>query len=930
MGVALVYYAVTRATLWLSVGVHGNVMPFWPAGGLGLGFFLLEGPLVLPAVWISDFAVTWPADGLLAGAAIACAAVLELLLARALLKRVHFDPTLGRVGDGVRLAGASLAAGLTSATVAVSALWWVGVVGSDQFAWGWVLWLLRDNLGIIVCTPLVLVWSWRPPRPAVPTSHRVAEASILAVLAGLTGLGGLGLLGGLGVTEAPYLYLVFPFVIWAGLRFQVRGVSALVMFLSVVTVAATARDVGPLAGGSLHTELIALHTFVGVVALTGLLLALATEEHQRDTTARTRLEAQRNALASQLGRLYQLVPGLIYEFVIRPDGTSYLPFASDAIRHIFGLTPDEVRDDASSIFRLIHPDDLAGFNASLQQSAKTLEPWHHEFRIGRADGDARWLGGTAMPESASNGNIVWYGFIGDVTARRQAQEGQRQLERALVESAKMESLGRLAGGVAHDFNNLLTVINGHSELMLDLLPAGVPLAHHAAAIGQAGDRAAALTRRLLALSRTQVVGDPHPLDLDALLADNRDLLQRLVGERIALDIVRGHSGCLVADAGQIYQVILNLVVNARDAMPDGGRITIATGDADMDHRAAAQYPGLEPGSYIRLTVADTGPGISPDIQHQIFDPFFTTKPVGEGTGLGLSIVYGIVRQYAGTITLSHPPGHGAMFTLHFPRVAGIAPAQPVVASTRAKSPRGTETILVVDDQPLVRGFVVETLMGAGYRVLDAAESDAAIVLATRNPAPIQLLVTDVVMPGLTGPQLADRLRQSRPEVKVLYMSGHAPAAVEELLLASDVAYLAKPFTPAALTAKVRDILDQSRAPAILIVDDDEGVRSLFEAVLVGAGYDVSAAVDGEAALALARRRPFDVVVTDLVMPEREGIDLIRTLRRECPHVHLVAMSGAFDGRFLPMAKSLGADATLAKPVSPDQLLATIKIVTTPE
>ncbi|MDO8836539.1 MAG: ATP-binding protein, partial [Vicinamibacterales bacterium] len=370
---------------------------------------------------------------------------------------------------------------------------------------------------------------------------------------------------------------------------------------------------------------------------------------------------------------------------------------------------------------------------------------------------------------------------------------------------KLESIGRLAGGVAHDFNNTLTAINGYTELILSSLDPADPNYAMLQHVRKAGHHAESLTRQLLAFSRRQHL-QPTVINLNLVVAELRNLVQRVIGEDIALEIDLSPDLANVrADQDQLQQVIMNLAANARDAMPAGGRLTMATACVVITEDALPE-PGVVPGAYCRLTVTDTGEGMTAEHRTRVFEPFFTTKERGKGTGLGLSTVYGIVKQSGGHIRVRSAPGEGAAFEIDLPAVreateAGERPRLEAV-------PHGTETVLVVEDQDDVRRLVRDALARSGYTVLDAGNGDAALTLCQDHAGTIDLLLTDVVMPGMTGPVVADRCRAIRPQIKVLFMSGYADNILRGMTTAgSPTAYLQKPFTPVQLGTKIREVLE---------------------------------------------------------------------------------------------------------------------------
>ena len=402
--------------------------------------------------------------------------------------------------------------------------------------------------------------------------------------------------------------------------------------------------------------------------------------------------------------------------------------------------------------------------------------------------------------------------IGQFGERARTEGVLRETEAQLRQAQKMEAVGRLAGGVAHDFNNLLTVIRGYSELLLGRLGPTDAMRKDMEEIKKAADRASGLTRQLLAFSRRQFIA-AKVVDLNALVANMDGMLRRLIGEDIVelcaeLD---SSAGAIKADPGQVEQVIMNLVVNARDAMPKGGRLTIETKNVTIGKGARLDAVGVEPGSYVLLAVRDNGHGMDAETRSHLFEPFFTTKEQGKGTGLGLSTVYGIVKQSGGSITVESAPGRGTTFRIYFPRVEEEVPGTTggVEAIDQA---RGRETILLVEDEPSVRSLVHETLRLHGYTVLEARHGIEALLTSTKYVGPIHLLLTDVVMPQMSGPEVAEKLLTVRPGIKVLYMSGYPDHPVfDQGGVSRETGFLPKPFSPHLLTQKVREVLDGVKA-----------------------------------------------------------------------------------------------------------------------
>ena len=383
----------------------------------------------------------------------------------------------------------------------------------------------------------------------------------------------------------------------------------------------------------------------------------------------------------------------------------------------------------------------------------------------------------------------------------------KRLEKQFLQAQKMEAIGQLTGGIAHDFNNMLTIIMGYSELMLKSLPPDAPLRDHVEQVKEAGERASLLTKQLLAFSRKQVL-QPKVVDLNAVLTNMDRMLQRLLGEDIALVAVPAPGLWRVyADPGQIEQIIMNLAINARDAMPQGGKLTIETANVHLDEAYARQHGPVQPGPYVMLAVSDTGCGMDAATQARIFEPFFTTKELGKGTGLGLSTVYGIVKQSGGYVWVYSEPGRGTTLKIYLPQSEAVAgTVEPRRESDRPA--QGTETILLVEDEAGIRKLSRQALEGSGYKVLEAHNGKHAIQVCEQHKGPIHLLVTDVVMPEMSGTEAASRLSSSRPDMKVLFLSGYTDEAVQRHgLLAPGAAFLPKPFTPDTLARKVREVLD---------------------------------------------------------------------------------------------------------------------------
>ena len=484
--------------------------------------------------------------------------------------------------------------------------------------------------------------------------------------------------------------------------------------------------------------------------------------------------------------------------VLDPEGA--LRYASPSVLPLLGYAPEDLV--GLSIFALVHPDDVDVTLRVFSEGVATGKGGRLlELRLRHKDGTFRHLeaiGRYLLDDPLVQGVVI---NARDVTERR-------ALEQRFLQAQKMEAVGRLAGGVAHDFNNLLTAILGYADLLLYGLPTLSPLRPDLEEIRRAADRAGALTRQLLAFSRKQVL-EMRVLDLNELVADVDKMLRRLLGEDIDVLTRLGSAlGAVRADAGQLEQVIVNLAVNARDAMPEGGKLTIETRNAELDDSYVREHVPVQPGRYVMLAVSDSGIGMSAETLSHVFEPFFTTKEPGKGTGLGLATVYGIVKQSGGHVWCYSERGAGTTFKVYLPRVD--APLDQISARAVSARTQGSETILFVEDDAVLRELIRRQLERHGYTVLEAGTADAAAALAREHVGPIHLLLADVVLPGASGPQLADELLARRTDLKVLFMSGYTEdAIVHRGVLAPNTAFINKPFSGENLAAKVRDVLDGS-------------------------------------------------------------------------------------------------------------------------
>ena len=524
----------------------------------------------------------------------------------------------------------------------------------------------------------------------------------------------------------------------------------------------------------------------------------AQNSHQRISTAQAALQES----AAQFRTLAESMPQIVW--VTGPGGDNI--FFNQRWMDYTGMTLEESLGDGWS--KPFHPDDQQRAWDAWQKATKENGVYSLESRLRRADGVYRWWLVRGVPLIDAGGKILkWYGTCTDIHDMKLASEERLSLKDQLAQSQKMESVGRLAGGVAHDFNNLLTAINGYAGFVLQALPEEDPTRKDVEEILAAGERAGRLTKQLLAFSRKQIL-NPQILDINETVDGTAAMLKRLIGEDIKLETRLDPSPCRVkVDAGQLEQVLLNLAVNARDAMPTGGTLTFQTQAFEATDDFRERHPDLPRGRIVCLCARDTGCGMAEDVKAHLFEPFFSTKETGKGTGLGLSMVYGIIKQSGGDIDVESSPGRGAAFRIYFPQ------SEPEEKKKEAEPEkevvlRGNETILLVEDEPMVRRLAQRALAASGYTVLAAENGEEALEVLQRHGQPVDLLITDVVMPGMSGRQLALKIAGMNLSRRTLFVSGYTDdAIVQHGILEPGLAFLNKPFAPSALLRKLREVLD---------------------------------------------------------------------------------------------------------------------------
>ncbi|MDB6039569.1 MAG: sensor histidine kinase response regulator, and, putative heme-binding [Verrucomicrobiales bacterium] len=927
-GLSTISRIVILMAVYFLAGIVGNVSSLgngsidlvWPPFGIGLAAILLFGYRFWPGIFFGAvlFGLTsgQPLGYFMFGSAIGqtMGAIFGSYLSERFLQ---FRPDLSRVRDVAGLAGLACLLGTTvTAVFSAIALCLAGGRNLDNIGGTLVEWWIPNLMAGLIVTPLILAWGNRSRR------RFKSIASIEAVLcaAGLIGGTMLSTNSGFayGIQTYPLAYLPYPFLVWAALRFGQRGAATGTFIVSILAIHSFLHNCGPFVMRTERDGLILMGCYLGILAITTMLLAAAATEREDALSAVSESEKRYRAVVEDQSEM-------IWRF--RQDGTvtfaneaycrfhgktrvelvgsKYLPLLSDDDREIplsyFASMPPE-DPSVSYEYRLSHSNgtvtwqecstrrlfDREGktlefqsvsqditrrkvteegarnaeerlrailntmvdgvlvaaangmivlFNPAAEQvflrdaadltgqciknlfSSNEEKLFDDAFAVQSTEGPTKIEEGQASRKDGSfipvdlgiskvwvGGTPLWIVVVRDITERKRLEEQIRQAH-------KMEAVGRLAGGIAHDFNNLIQAILGYTNLLLTRPDFEAESRDTVEQIEKAADSAASLTGQLLAFSRKQVL-QPKTFSLNNSVTEITRLVQRLIGANIELKTeLSSNSTFVSADPGQVEQVILNLCVNARDAMPQGGGLSLKTSCAEIWLRLEGFSSDFRPGSYVVLSVADTGCGISAEIRSKLFEPFFTTKELGRGTGLGLSIVYGIIKQSGGEILIESELGKGTAFHIYLPQVEPPAIEAPAISAI-PKSSHGGETVLLVEDGEIVRTLLTEVLASNGYNVLEACDGEEALRMAQEHNDTIDLLITDLVMPKISGRSLADRLHALRPEMLVLFISGYTDdEVVRHGKMDASAAFLQKPFRPDALITRVRSLLDGSIAVA---------------------------------------------------------------------------------------------------------------------
>jgi len=782
VGLLAATYVLAGRLGFTASAVHPIVSSAWPPSGVALAALLLMGTRYWPGIALGAFIVNLTA-GIppLAATGIAVGNTLEALVAAWLLTSfAGFRLPLERLRDVFALVVlGAIASTPVSATVGVTMLTLSGGAAGIPLGTIWLAWFLGDAIGILLVTPLILTWA-AGARLRLSARDTIEASLLVAVLVAFT--------VALFQTPFSYVYAIFPVTIWAALRFGPRGAATASFIVSALAIGYTVRGVGPFATSTAVNNLFELETFIGLLALTTLLLAAAIAERRTAESALKRSRQQHQDIVH-----YASVG------VIQTDSEGKILLANPALARILGYDgPEQLvgRNVADEVY--LDQTERAPIIARYELVA---EGDAVEVQWKRKDGSPIWidLHGRSVRDGA-DGTSYFEGFVYDLT-------GRKNLELQFRQAQKMEAVGRLAGGVAHDFNNLLTVIASCTEFVLGDPTLADEHRNDLGEVKKATDRATSLTRQLLAFGRTQVLR-PSTINLNDRLAELLPMLKRLFETTIEIRIETAPDiWAIRADPGQIEQVLLNLAINARDAMLDGGTLTFATENAVViaERPTSNQEYTMKPGDYVLLRVRDTGVGMDEDVQRKIFEPFFTTKEIGKGTGLGLATAYGIVKQSGGYIKVRTAPGKGAEFLIYLPRTEAV-PDKIVSPQPRDSRP-ANGTVLVVEDEAGVRQALQRILTADGYAVVTAANGAEALEVFAARRQDIDLLITDLVMPAMGGRELARQCSALRDTLKVIYLSGYTrDSLLSQQTFEEGTEFIEKPFTRDAILERIARVL----------------------------------------------------------------------------------------------------------------------------
>ncbi len=627
----------------------------------------------------------------------------------------------------------------------------------------------------------------------------------------------------------------------------------------------------------------------------------------------------------------RLVESLERDYFIYSHNTEgIVTYVSPSIENMLGYTQNDFLGHYTTYLTENPMSEDAKRLTELSIKGEKQPPY--EIEIYHKDKSTRFLEVTEVPLFDEHGNVTTVeGIAHDITERRQAEEEKKKLETQLRQAQKMEAIGTLSGGIAHDFNNILSAVFGYTELAMNQAEHGSSQQNHLKEVIAAGKRAKDLVRQILTFSR-QTEQEQIPVQIKHIVNEVLKLLRASLPTTIKIRQNIKSNPIVMSDPTQLHQILMNLCTNASHAMREkGGVLDVELDDVELDSNFTITHSDIKPGHYTRLTISDTGHGIPAKVLDRIFDPFFTTNEKGEGTGMGLSVVHGIVKSYEGAIDVYSEPGKGSTFKVFFPAVE-----RRLEPETRIEKPipRGTERILFVDDELSVADMSKKILEPLGYEVITRSSSIEALELFKNKPEAFDIVITDMTMPNMTGYELSKEIMAIRPDIPIILCTGFSERISEEKAKELGIsAFAMKPLLSREMATTIRQVLDMGKeekpvaGQRILVVDDEEQMRSMLRLMFENEGYEVSEAPDGKVALWLHKEKPSDLIITDLIMPEKEGIETILELKRDFPEVKIIAMTGGGIGglkSYIALAKKSGADHAFAKPFEKEDLLNVVR------
>ncbi len=804
--VLIAQYLAVRLGLVMGIA-HGNVSPVWPATGIAIAFLLRFGVNLWPGVALgSFFALAQTGVGPWVAGGEAVAALLEALTAVWLVRgRISMEDPFCSVREVVCfcfLCGGAATA--LSATIGVASLFLGGLAQWHNLPYLWGTWWLGDMMGALIIAPFLIVWTMPGALDLDRTTWtKTGVVLAIVVLAGFVAFWG-PFVSSTGVSDYPIAFLTLPMVVAATFLAGRRGGTAACLVCSAMAISGTVQGLGPFFRGSVNESLLLLQSYLVVISVTGVLLAAVLNERDRAldelrrsqgdletrilertqelSTANDRMQweiAERRKVEEALRQSEQMLSLALYgaNFGIWDwDLTTGKALWTEQTLQILGYEPDDFEPTMKNWKRIVHPDDWpqVSENLNLHMQGK-LKLFEVEYRILNKAGAWQWVRarGKVIDFDANGKPTRMTGVFSDATEPKRAQEERRSLLSHLTQAQKMEAIGTLAGGIAHDFNNLLTVINGYTEMILWDRSEEDPIYADLRKILDTGRKGAELVQRLLAFSRKADI-KLEPLDVNGIINNLIGLLERTFPKMIGIETtLELDLGMVNADSVQLEQVLMNLCINAKEAMPEGGRLRIVTRSDHVDGDYCRLYPGAGPGRYVVIEISDTGSGMSKEIVDRVFDPFFTTKgwDFKKGTGLGLSVAKGIAEQHGGWISCESEPGKGTTFRLFFPVTQEIPSVQEYAGP--GEKPSGGGKILLVDDEKMVRDLGQRILERSGYEVITASDGLEALETYRRERAGIGLVVLDLIMPHMEGEKCLEELLKINPSIKAIVSSGHS-------------------------------------------------------------------------------------------------------------------------------------------------------------